>query len=94
MRIRLATTFAIYEAKAAADAAYDLAGATAIFVGNDFERRFRDNHTVTRSSKAAGRTCKASAPSCWGCRRTSTSPERRASGIGTDAASIRHRDGC
>ena len=48
MRIRLASTFAIYEAKAAADAAYDLAGATAIFVGNDFERRFRDNHTVTR----------------------------------------------
>jgi alkylation response protein AidB-like acyl-CoA dehydrogenase len=48
MRIRLATTFAIHEAKAAADAAYELAGATAIFVGNDFERRFRDIHTVTQ----------------------------------------------
>ncbi len=48
MRIRLATTFAIHEAKAAADAAYELAGATAIFVGNDFERRFRDLHTVTQ----------------------------------------------
>jgi alkylation response protein AidB-like acyl-CoA dehydrogenase len=48
MRIRLATTFAIHEAKAAADAAYELAGATAIFAGNDFERRFRDIHTVTQ----------------------------------------------
>ena len=48
MRIRLATTFAIHEAKAAADIAYDLAGATAIFIGNDFERRFRDIHTVTQ----------------------------------------------
>jgi alkylation response protein AidB-like acyl-CoA dehydrogenase len=48
MRIRLATTFAIHEAKAAADAAYELAGATAIFIGNDFERRFRDLHTVTQ----------------------------------------------
>jgi indole-3-acetate monooxygenase len=48
MRIRLATTFAIHEAKAAADIAYELAGATAIFVGNGFERRFRDIHTVTQ----------------------------------------------
>jgi alkylation response protein AidB-like acyl-CoA dehydrogenase len=48
MRIRLATTFAIHEAKAAADTAYELAGATAIFIGNDFERRFRDIHTVTQ----------------------------------------------
>jgi alkylation response protein AidB-like acyl-CoA dehydrogenase len=48
MRIRLATTFAIHEAKAAADVAYELAGATAIFIGNDFERRFRDIHTVTQ----------------------------------------------
>jgi len=48
MRIRLATTYAIHEAKAAADTAYDLAGATAIFVSNDFERRFRDIHTVTQ----------------------------------------------
>jgi alkylation response protein AidB-like acyl-CoA dehydrogenase len=48
MRIRLATTFAIHEAKAAADIAYDLAGATAIFASSDFERRFRDIHTVTQ----------------------------------------------
>jgi alkylation response protein AidB-like acyl-CoA dehydrogenase len=51
MRIRLATTFAIHEAKAATDVAYDLAGATAIFVSNDFERRFRDIHTVTQQQQ-------------------------------------------
>jgi alkylation response protein AidB-like acyl-CoA dehydrogenase len=48
MRIRLATTFAIHEAKAAADIASDLAGATAIFASNPFERRFRDIRTVTQ----------------------------------------------
>jgi alkylation response protein AidB-like acyl-CoA dehydrogenase len=51
MRIRLASTFAIHEAKAAADVAYDLAGATAIFLGNDLERRFRDIHTVTQQQQ-------------------------------------------
>jgi indole-3-acetate monooxygenase len=51
MRIRLAATFAIHEAKAAADTAYDLAGATAIFAGNNFERRFRDIHTVTQQQQ-------------------------------------------
>jgi alkylation response protein AidB-like acyl-CoA dehydrogenase len=51
MRIRLATTFAIHEAKAAADVAYDLAGATAIFASNTFERRFRDLHTVTQQQQ-------------------------------------------
>ncbi len=48
MRIRLAATYAIHEAKAAADTAYDLAGATAIFTAGRFERRFRDIHTVTQ----------------------------------------------
>jgi alkylation response protein AidB-like acyl-CoA dehydrogenase len=51
MRIRLASTFAIHDAKAAADTAYELAGATAIFVSNDFERRFRDMHTVTQQQQ-------------------------------------------
>jgi indole-3-acetate monooxygenase len=51
MRIRLASTFGIHEAKAAADTAYDLAGATAIFISNDFERRFRDIHTVTQQQQ-------------------------------------------
>jgi indole-3-acetate monooxygenase len=44
--IRLASTWAIHEARAAVDAAYHAAGATAIFESNPFERRFRDIHTV------------------------------------------------
>lgn len=48
MRIRLVATFAINEAKAVADVAYDLAGATAIFASGPFERRFRDIHTVAQ----------------------------------------------
>lgn len=47
-RIRLASTFGIHEAKAAADTVYDAAGATAIFNDSAFERRFRDLHTVTQ----------------------------------------------
>lgn len=48
MRIRLASTYLIHESKAVADAAYDAAGATAIFESSAFERRFRDIHTVTQ----------------------------------------------
>lgn len=48
VRIRLASTFAIHEAKTAVDLLYDLAGADAIFVSKPFERRFRDIHTVTQ----------------------------------------------
>jgi alkylation response protein AidB-like acyl-CoA dehydrogenase len=48
MRIRLASTYLIHEAKEVADAAYDAAGATAIFTSSAFERRFRDIHTVTQ----------------------------------------------
>lgn len=48
MRIRLATTHGIHEAKGAADAVYDAAGATAIFANGPYERRFRDLHTVTQ----------------------------------------------
>jgi len=47
-RIRLASTFAIHEAKDAVDALYDLAGVDAIFQSGPFERRFRDIHTVTQ----------------------------------------------
>jgi len=47
-RTRLASTFAIHEAKAAVDALYDLAGGDAIFAASPFERRFRDIHTVTQ----------------------------------------------
>ncbi len=48
MQLRLATTFAIQEAKTAADIAYHAAGATAIFSNNPFERRYRDLHAVTQ----------------------------------------------
>ncbi|MEL0106516.1 MAG: acyl-CoA dehydrogenase family protein [Rhodospirillaceae bacterium] len=48
MRLRLATTFAIQEAKTAGDIAYHAAGATAVFANNPFERRYRDLLTVTQ----------------------------------------------
>ena len=44
--IRLASTWAIHQAKDVVDTAYHAAGATAIFEINPFERRFRDIHTV------------------------------------------------
>src|SRR5580704_1276496 len=48
MDIRLATTFAIHEAKAVADAAWDIAGASAIFTANPLERRLRAIRTLTQ----------------------------------------------
>ena len=48
MTIRLASTFAIHQARDVVDAAYHAAGATAIFETNPFERRFRDIHTVSQ----------------------------------------------
>ena len=44
--IRLASTWAIHQARDVVDMAYHAAGATAIFENNPFERRFRDIHTV------------------------------------------------
>ena len=44
--IRLASTWAIHQAREVVDTVYHAAGATAIFEGNPFERRFRDIHTV------------------------------------------------
>ena len=46
--IRMAATFAIHEAKAVADTAWDVASASAIFVSSPFERRFRDLNTITQ----------------------------------------------
>ena len=48
MRIRLAGTFAIREAKAVGDTVFDAAGATAIFASHGMQRRFRDLHTVAQ----------------------------------------------
>ncbi len=52
MRIRLAATFATHQAREVADFAYHEAGATAIFAGGGFERRFRDLHTVSQQVQA------------------------------------------
>lgn len=46
--LRLAATHAIHAGAQAVDTAYQAAGATAIFAGNPFERRFRDVHAVTQ----------------------------------------------
>ena len=48
MRIRLATTFAIREAKSVGDAVFDAAGATAIFASSGMQRRFRDLRTLAQ----------------------------------------------
>jgi hypothetical protein len=46
--IRLASTFAIHQAKAAADIVWREAGATAIFEDGGFARRLRDIHAVSQ----------------------------------------------
>jgi indole-3-acetate monooxygenase len=46
--IRLAASYAIQQAREAADFAYHAAGGTAVFASNAFERRFRDIHTVSQ----------------------------------------------
>jgi len=46
--IRMATTFGIHEAKAVADVAWEVAGASAIFSTSPLERRLRDINTVTQ----------------------------------------------
>ncbi|MGA8379930.1 MAG: acyl-CoA dehydrogenase family protein [Stellaceae bacterium] len=48
MAIRLASSFAIHQSMAVVDTIYHLAGASAIFAANPFERRFRDIHAVTQ----------------------------------------------
>jgi alkylation response protein AidB-like acyl-CoA dehydrogenase len=48
---RMAVTFAIHEAKTVADAAWEIAGASAIFRSAPFERRFRDIRTVMQQAQ-------------------------------------------
>ena len=50
--LRLATTWAIHQARDTVDVLYQAAGATAIFNENPFERRFRDIHTVAQQMQA------------------------------------------
>jgi len=48
IRLRLASTYAIQEAREVVETAYIDAGATAIFEVNPFERRLRDMHAVSQ----------------------------------------------
>jgi alkylation response protein AidB-like acyl-CoA dehydrogenase len=48
VRLRMACAHASQQARQVVDTAYHAAGATAIFEGNPFERRFRDMHAVSQ----------------------------------------------
>ena len=50
--VRLASTWTIHRAASVVDAAYRMAGATAVFSANPFERRFRDMHTIAQQIQA------------------------------------------
>jgi alkylation response protein AidB-like acyl-CoA dehydrogenase len=52
VQMRTASAHAAYLARRVVDTAYHGAGATAIFVSNPFERRFRDVHTVSQQVQA------------------------------------------
>ena len=48
VKIRLASTYGIHQAKQVVDTVHHAAGSSAIFTSSAFERRFRDLHTVTQ----------------------------------------------
>ena len=48
MALRIATTWTIHQSAAVVDTAYHMAGATAVFNANKFERRFRDMHAIAQ----------------------------------------------
>jgi alkylation response protein AidB-like acyl-CoA dehydrogenase len=50
--LRLTATWTIHQAAAVVDAAYHMAGATAVFSANKFERRFRDMHAIAQQIQA------------------------------------------
>jgi alkylation response protein AidB-like acyl-CoA dehydrogenase len=50
--VRLASTWTIHQAAMVVDAAYRMAGATAVFSANKFERRFRDMHAIAQQIQA------------------------------------------
>jgi indole-3-acetate monooxygenase len=50
--LRLASTWTIHQSAAVVDTAYHMAGATAVFTANNFERRFRDMHAITQQIQA------------------------------------------
>ncbi|PSO34019.1 acyl-CoA dehydrogenase family protein [Bradyrhizobium sp. MOS002] len=50
--IRLAATWTIHQSARVVDTAYHMAGATAVFRSNPFERRFRDMHAIAQQIQA------------------------------------------
>jgi alkylation response protein AidB-like acyl-CoA dehydrogenase len=52
INLRLATTYVMQRSADVVDAAYRLAGTTAIYTDKAFERRFRDMHAVTQHIQA------------------------------------------
>jgi alkylation response protein AidB-like acyl-CoA dehydrogenase len=50
--IRLAATWTIHQAASVVDAAYHMAGSTAVLSANPFERRFRDMHAIAQQLQA------------------------------------------
>ena len=50
--MRLAATWTIHQSAAVVDTAYHMAGATAVFSANKFERRFRDMHAIAQQIQA------------------------------------------
>ena len=46
--LRLASTWTIHQAAAVVDAAYHVAGSSAVFQSGKFERRFRDMHAIAQ----------------------------------------------
>ena len=50
--MRLASTFTIHQSASVVDTAYHMAGATAVFRANGFERRFRDMHAIAQQIQA------------------------------------------
>jgi len=50
--LRIATTWTIHQSASVVDTAYHMAGATAVFAKNPFERRFRDMHTIAQQIQA------------------------------------------
>ena len=50
--LRLASTWTIHQAAAVVDVAYHMAGASAVFSSNKFERRFRDMHAIAQQIQA------------------------------------------
>src|SRR3982075_3734452 len=52
--LRIAATWTIHQAASVVDTAYHMAGATAVFSANKFERRFPDMHAIAPENQGRG----------------------------------------